>query len=156
MSDSTLALQQAVIAALQGHTPLTTLLGGSYIFDHVPDEQAYPYLGVSRAVTTQADSIGLSAMEHVLQLDAWSGASGKAETYQILSAVHDVLHEAALTLSGYTLSSLRHRKSEILRDPDLADQPYHGFAEYRALVSPRLTKGTTHPTTRRPFRAAFL
>lgn len=73
--------------------------------------------------------------EHLLTLHVWSQANGRREAHEIMGALSEALHEAALTLTGHRLVSLRHEQSDARREPD--GETTLGIVRLRALVEPQ-------------------
>ncbi len=134
MASASLALQQAIFAALAADAGLLALLGGVRVWDDVPERAEFPY--VTFALSSERDwSTGSEeGSEHLLTLHAWSRAAGRKEAHEILGALRRVLHDAALALSGHRLVNLRHEFSEVRRDAD--GETFHGIARYRAVTEP--------------------
>ncbi len=70
----------------------------------------------------------------MLTLHVWSRASGRKETYIIMSALREALHDKPLTLDGHRLINIRHEISEARRETD--GDTYHGIVRYRAVTEP--------------------
>jgi hypothetical protein len=70
-----------------------------------------------------------------LTLRVWSKSGGERDVHLILEAIRTALHEAALTVVGHRLVSLRHELSDAMRDPD--GETYFGTARFRAVVEPQ-------------------
>ncbi len=134
MASASWALQQAIFAALTADTGLTSLLGGNRVYDDVPARAEFPY--VTFALTNERDwgTGSEDGSEHLLTLHVWSRGSGRRQAHEIMGALRRVLHDAALTLTGYRLVNLRHEFSETRRDPD--GETYHGITRYRAVTEP--------------------
>jgi hypothetical protein len=125
-------LQQAIFAKLTGDAALVALLGGERVYDDVPTRAEFPY--VTFAQTSERDwSTGSEdGAEHVLTLNVWSRGGGRKEAHEIIGAVRAALHDAALSLTGHRLVSLRHELSEARRDAD--GETWHGIVRLRAVT----------------------
>jgi hypothetical protein len=135
-ADSQLAVQSAVLAALQGAPALTALLadGAGGVYDSVPAESAYPYvvIGEATAVPGEADSKDADVMEQTLTLHTWSRYLGLAEAKQIMAAVVAALDQANLSISGHSLVLLRFEFSSTFLDPDGLTR--HGVQRFRVIT----------------------
>jgi hypothetical protein len=133
MTHPSLALQQALVAALLADAALGALVGDR-IYDAAPRDVAFPYVRVGR--TTVADwSTGTEAgAEHRLTLDVWSRERGKRQCYEIMEAIEAVLHDAALTLDDHALVNLRLELTETRRDAD--GITFHAAMRFRAVTEP--------------------
>jgi len=127
-------LQQAVYGALSGSAPLTALLGGPRVYDDVPHAAAYPFVTMGQTSSTDYGTATEDGEEHILTLHVWSAAGGRGEAQVLMGAVRDILHNAALTLSGHTLVNLRQQFADIRREAD--GITIHGLARYRAITQP--------------------
>ena len=134
MASADWALQQAIYAALTGDATVTTLLGGAHVYDDAPQRTEFPYLTFGRSSLRDWSTGSEAGNEHVVTLHVWSQAAGRRQVYEIMKAVRDVLHEAALAVTGYRLINLRHEFSDARRDPD--GETYHGTVRFRAVTEP--------------------
>jgi len=134
MASPGLELQKSIHATLAADAPLLALLGGPRVYDDVPPGTAYPYVTIGESVVRDWSTGSDEGAEHILTLHVWSRAAGRRQTHEIMSAVRDVLHEAALTVSGHNLVNLRHEFSDARREPD--GETYHGVVRYRAVTEP--------------------
>lgn len=134
MTSSAFALQKALHAALTADAAVLALLGGPRIYDDVPHGAPVPY--VSFGLTTERDwSTGSEeGSEHVVTLHVWSDAAGRKQTQQIVSALRDVIHDAALSVPGHRLINLRHELSETRRETN--GDGYRGLVRLRAVTEP--------------------
>ena len=125
-------LQQAVYAALSADTALAALV--DEVHDHVPANAAFPYVAFGETETVPWGAKDFSGMEHTLTLNVWSRYKGRKEAKQIMAAIHDALHEAALAVTGQTLVNLRFKSAETAIDSDGVTR--HAVVRYRAVTHP--------------------
>lgn len=128
------ALQKAIYQALINDTALTTLLGGSNVFDDVPQGTPYPCVTLGPSLMRDWSTGSESGSEHVLILHAWSRAGGKKEAQAILARVRAALTQAPISLEDHHLVNLLHEVSEVRLDPD--GETYHGIVRLRAVTEP--------------------
>jgi hypothetical protein len=114
MSDAANALQKAIYETLAGDEALAALIGAAGIFDRRMTGKPMPYLVTAEIVT---NDFGPDAEEHILTIEAWSDAEGRREVQTIAAKVKDLLHDAALTVTGAVLVNLQHRSTRIRREP---------------------------------------
>lgn len=134
MSSPDWELQKAIYGALVADTGVVAALGGARIYDDVPRGAVFPYVTFG-PVTTRDWSTGTEqGAEHTLTLRAWSKNGGAREVHLVLDAVRAALHEAALTLTGHRLVSLRHEMSDAAREGD--GETWQGIARFRAVTEP--------------------
>ena len=126
------ALQRSVYAALIGDTNLTALLGGAYVYDHVPRGIGFPYITIGQITERDWSSDDQEAHEHMLILHVWSQAPGRKEAQAIMAAVRTRLHDQTLVLSGYRLVNMRHEFSETRRET--VGETLRGLLRFRAVT----------------------
>lgn len=134
MSSSTWELQKAVYGALVANAGVVAALGEARIHDQVPRGAPFPYVTVG-PITTRDWSTGTEeGSEHTLTLTAWSKARGAREVHLVLAAIHAALHDAALSIPGHRLVSLRHEMNDVVRERD--GETWQGIARFRAVTEP--------------------
>lgn len=112
-------LQAALVAALKGSAAVTALVGGR-VFDHVPEDAAYPYLVIGEALEepdNTHDSFGRRLDEAV---HVWDRVDGFARPMDIVAAIVALLdhQRTALTVAGHRVVSIRFLDARTLRDAD--------------------------------------
>jgi len=135
MSSPAWELQKAVYGALVADAALVALLGGARVYDEVPRGAAFPYVSFGPSNVRDWSTGTETGAEHLFTLRAWSKAGGEKEVHRVLEAVRAALHEAALTLDGYRLVSLRHETSDTMRGAD--GETYQGVVRFRAVTEPQ-------------------
>jgi len=138
MSDRSPELFAAIYAALNGDAALTTLLGGSYVFNGVPDGTRAPYIDIGDDTATDYSGTVIDAQEHTITLHTWTeqpvaGQSAKAVLMAVMARVRAVLHEASLPMSAGALCNLRQEFRQTMRDPDGIS--WHGVQRFRAVTN---------------------
>ena len=129
MSDSTLALQAAVVAALGADVGVQALVAGR-IYDRARADVAFPYVSVGPSQAEPWDTDDTTGWEVFLQLDVWSRERGGAvECRQVMQAIHDALHRAELTVTGHDFVLGRLDSARTLDDPDGVTT--HGVMRFR-------------------------
>lgn len=132
MPSASWSLQQAIYTTVTNDAALNALIGPPRLYDHVPQNTAYPYLTLGQSTVRDWSTGTEVGDEHSLTLHVWSRASGRKEANDIMAALKDALHDRALTLSGYRLVNMRHELSEARREPD--GDTYHGLIRFRAVT----------------------
>jgi hypothetical protein len=127
-------LQKSIHAKLTSDATVTALLGGDRVYDDVPRGADFPYLTFGQSTVRDWSTGTELGSEHILTLHIWSQANGERETHEIMGAVREALHDAAITVDGHHLVNLRHEFSDAVRDPD--GEIYHGVVRYRAVTEP--------------------
>lgn len=134
MSSPAWELQKAVYGVLVGNAGLVAALGGARIYDEVPRGAAFPYVTFGPSTTRDWSTGTERGAEHTLTLRAWSKGGGAREVHAVLEAIRSALHEAALTLDGHRLVSLRHEVSDAVREAD--GETWRGTVRFRAVTEP--------------------
>lgn len=129
MADSSLDLQKAIVAALKASAELTALVG-SRIYDQAPANAVKPYVSLGPEDWIAADGVGIVSYAGSVQIDVWSGATGKPEAKRIANAVQNALHLAPLTLDSAQLVLLAHRITRYFVEADGLTK--HGALDFRA------------------------
>jgi hypothetical protein len=135
MATASLALQEAVVAALSGNAPLVALLSGERIYDAVPARAEFPYVTIAQTSERDWSTGSEDGSEHIITLHVWSRGAGRKEALDIIGAVQTALIDEPPSVAGHRLVNLRHELSEARRDPD--GQTYHGLVRFRAVTEPQ-------------------
>jgi hypothetical protein len=132
MTSPAAELQKAVFAALANDAALLGALGGAKIYDDAPVHAGFPHITFGLTSVYDWSTSTESGTEQLFTLHVWSKAHGKAEALKIMEAARAVLDDAALTLDGHHLVSLRFDFAEVRFEDDLI--VYHGLLRFRALT----------------------
>lgn len=133
MALSAFELQKSVYAALQASASLQALIGNPCrVYSDVPHQTPFPYLTIGLMQEDDFSSSETQLSEINFDLHAWSRTASNKEARDILSVVHDILHDQTLALSGYTLVNLRHQSTLVFKDDDA--ETMHGVSSYRAVT----------------------
>lgn len=135
MSDPSLEVQAAIVAALKSAGALPTVIG-QRVYDAVPTSPAamFPYitLGDCQVLPDKADCI--DGAELFLQVDVWSRAVGFPEAKTIAKAVVAKLDDQPIVVAGHDVVVFEHQSTQYLRDPDGLSR--HAALTFRSLVFP--------------------
>lgn len=140
MSEPSLALQGAIVAALKDSAPVTAFIS-QRVYDRVPapvppaTEPTYPYVTIGNDQVLGAHAECLEgSVEIFATIDVWSRAVGKVEAKQISGAIVTLLNgSTALTLdSAYRLVLIEHDSTRHLDDPDGLTS--HSVVTFHALI----------------------
>lgn len=117
MSDPSLELQAALVAALKVDGALPAVLDGR-IYDAAPATAPYPYitLGECQVLPDKAECI--DGVEVYPQIDVWSQAVGYPEVKMIAKAVLAALDDQDITVAGFNVVVFEVQSVNYLRDPD--------------------------------------
>lgn len=135
-ADSQWAVQQAVYSALSNASALTSQLaaGDDSIFDHVPEDSAFPYITIFETTAQPFDTQVGNGMDMIIGIHSWSRYRGEKEIKNIMAAVYDALHDTALTITGHTHILTRFLNSQAVMDPDGLTR--HGVQQFRIITEP--------------------
>ena len=71
------ALQQAIYGVLSVDTGLAAL--GASVYDHVPQNAAFPYVVIGEDYATKADTDDTLDADHMITLHSWSRIEANAD-----------------------------------------------------------------------------
>ena len=87
-----------VITTLRADATLLALVPSTSIWNHVPQDKAFPYVRAWAAGSTAWDTQTANGLDDEIQVDAWTNRHGDLLALQIADAVRGVLHLATITL----------------------------------------------------------
>jgi hypothetical protein len=125
---SSLALQKAMLSRLAADPSVAALLGGSGIYDDVPQGTRPPYVSFGDIATRDWSTKDARAEEHFATLFVWSRERGRKQAYEIIAAIDAALAGAALVLDGHRLVSLSTTFWTVARE----GENYRGIVRLRA------------------------
>lgn len=134
MSSAALDLQKALYSRLKLHAPLSAMLGGTRIYDDVPQRAELPYITFGQSLMRDWSTATERGHEHIVTLHVWSRAAGRKEVHEIMDVLEQILHDQAPPLADHRIVNLRHEYSDARRDPD--GELYHGVVRYRVVTEP--------------------
>jgi hypothetical protein len=131
--NAALSLQQAVFAKLMASEDIKDIVDDPpRVFDTVPRGAAFPYIVIGEDRQTDWSTATEKGSEHRLSIHVWSRAPGAREARVAAQAVADALDGAALSVTGFTLVSLRWLEGETLREND--GETIHAQLMFRAVL----------------------
>lgn len=131
MSDALEGTQQAIYAAL-----ITASVAGGRIFDDVPENPVFPYVVIGESVADSDDATGTEGTDSTETIYVWSRQRGFKECKQIMSLIHDTLHQKTLTVAGRDTAHLFWNGSLTRRDSDGITR--QGIVRIRVISSVKL------------------
>lgn len=132
--NAALALQQAMCAALAADGPLTTLLGGAFVYDELPRGEPAPHVVFSTIETRDWSTMEAKAHEHFVTVDIATNARSRALAQALCDRVEAVLDNAPLTLAGHRLVNLRLVFWSVARMK--SEQTFGASLRFRAATEP--------------------
>jgi hypothetical protein len=129
------ALAASIRAAAMEHAAVKTVLGDpARIYDDPPPDVIFPYVTLGRVESRPGDASGMEAIEHAITLHCWSRYGGRAEALQVIAALRDALHNAALSVEGRRLVFVFAQFTDVFRSGD--GRTTHGILRLKALTEP--------------------
>lgn len=127
------ALALALVEGLRA-APAVAALVADRVYATAPRRPTYPCLAVSRIESRPFGGLGGEGLEHVVTLTAVSRFGGPEEARAVVAAVRAALHEAAPSIPGRRLVTLRVTYADVFRaaDRDLS----LGILRVRAVSEP--------------------
>ncbi len=126
MSDAVLALQTAVVAALDVHPVLSKMLTG--IYDGPPARAAYPYISIADGVVSDWSTKTELGREIRLALNIWDDGEEATRLHQLIGHTDDAIAALPRDLPGWRIASCVFLRSLVARNPA---GPWAGLIEYR-------------------------
>jgi hypothetical protein len=134
--DSSLEIQAALYTRLTTDPGVNALVANR-VFDHVPQNSAFPYLTIGDETWTDWSMAGVRGQSSTVSIHTWSRPAsdqprGRHEAKQIMEAVYEALHGKPMVLEGHRMVMIRQEYSETL--PDTDNVTYHGIQRFRVLT----------------------
>lgn len=115
-NDAQVNLQKTIYTALTGDSQLSAAVTG--VYDHVPAMTAFPYVTIGDTTVLDWSTKSNNGQEHTFVIHVWTQAEGVIATKTIAGHVYRILHEAALSVTGFNTLFCRCEFQNTLRDPD--------------------------------------
>jgi len=125
------ALQTIIFSTLSGDSNLTSTLGAT-VQDEVPSGTNYPVVQIGDDNAIDFSTKDLAGSETTIMIHVWSREFGSAQTKNIMDRIHTLLHDSALTVTGFNLINCRLEFTDVMRDPDGITR--HGVMRFRAII----------------------
>lgn len=137
MSDPSLELQAALVAALKGHVGAKV---AERVYDQVPapvppaTSATFPYvtLGDCQVLPDKAGCI--DGVQVYPQIDVWSRGVGYAEVKTIVKSILLVLDDQPLAVDGFNVVLFEIQSVHYLRDPDGLTR--HAALTFHGMLTP--------------------
>jgi hypothetical protein len=134
------ALQTGIYNRLTGYSALTTALGGSKIYDHVPYNTDAPYVVIGEDIVTESDTKTYNGWDFSITIHCWDfEAAGRKSVKTLMGHIYDALHrvESSITVSGFTLVYMHCDFQQTFQETAIEgsnDHYYHGVQRFKALI----------------------
>ena len=129
MSGALEAVQQMLVARLNGHPPLTGEISG--IFDGPPPRAEFPYIALATGASLDWSHKGGVGRELSLALMVHDDGETAARLHRVMALVEEALEPGLDHPAGWQVVTFGFRRTRILRS---AVGPWRGLVEYRARV----------------------
>lgn len=113
MAEPTFAVQKAIYEALS-----TALNGTASVYDHVPQDAAFPYVSIDAEEAMPRDFLASRRDQRMIYLSVWSRYKGQKEVKEIIAAIDAALHRARLALDTGTMVICMVRRKAVAKDAD--------------------------------------
>ena len=140
MSDPSLALQNAMEAALRSSPALAEAMGGRVrLYTLSPDDRApFPYIVIGEDQIIDDETECAASSEAITTAHVWSRveddvSASRAQAKTIAGIVRTILN-VALPLAGFVTTDWRFETARHLTDPD--QRTAHSVVEHRYLIDP--------------------
>ena len=130
MTDTTLALQQAIVAAVRDDATLGGLVNRR-IYDRSPAEVTPPYITLGPADVISAGAGCISGDQITQQIDVWSTAPGHGECKTICGALRTLFRRLAVE-QAYLRFEIEHQATRVF--PDADGLTTHGVVTVQAII----------------------
>lgn len=127
MSGAAEAMQAALVAALQGHAPVASVVSG--IFDGPPVRAAWPYVVIDDGSTSDWSHKSGRGREHRIGIIIWDDGDAPSRLHGLMTEAEAAIEAMPGDLGGHRLVSLTFLRSRVVRDPE---GPWGGFVQYLA------------------------
>jgi hypothetical protein len=117
MSEATLPLQAAVVAALKASAPLTALVDAK-VYDRVPPNTLPPYVTITGWQEVEDGTDCMDASEVFFDVQAFSATVGRPEAARIAGAVKAALHRLTPATAGWTNVEIIYRGTQYFTESD--------------------------------------
>ena len=127
-------LQSAIVSALRSSSALTSLLGGAFVYDDVPDSRRPPYVVIGPVETVDWSTATEEGEEHFIEITAWSSANGRKAAVAMAGEIRAALSALPGNLPGHALVNFTRETTRSEADPD--DRHFRAVSSFRAVTEP--------------------
>lgn len=131
---SALTVQGALFTRLNGAVVLVSADGALPVYDHVPQDAAFPYIMIGEMTGSQWNTKTQDGDEQTISVHCFSQYNGMSQVKQMMDEVTQLVTGSALDLSSGTFSEvlLRLEYFEAFLEGD--GRTRHGVLRFRLLV----------------------
>lgn len=127
--------QKAIYALLNGDSTLRTLCGKAsgvaFVFDHVPENQVFPYISIFEMPFDDRGNHTKEGFESEFQVSVFyqDPKRGNKAVQDIQARIDALLHKVNICVAGWNVISMRRTTIEILLEDDNVTR--HGVQRFR-------------------------
>ncbi len=110
------ALQGALVGALNADAALLALIGAGAVFDAVPKGRTGAYIVVARHDVLARDGDGAPGHDHRVLLHVWHGEASRKAVLAVAERVVAVALGAVLTPAGLVVTHRQHMRTDTVID----------------------------------------
>lgn len=129
MAEPSAAVQKAIYQALTAGSPSPL---SCPVYDHVPQDAAFPYVSIDAQQVNEADYLASRMDERFIYLTVWSRYRGQKEVLGILANMDTALHRKRLALDTGTMVICHVARKATMKDAD--GVTYQGSMTLRILT----------------------
>lgn len=129
MSSALEAVQQMLMAVLNGDQPLADAISG--IYDGPLSRAAFPYIALATGASLDWSHKGGTGRELSLALTVHDDGESAARLHRVMGLAEEALSDGLSDPAGWQIVTFDFRRTRILRSPV---SPWSGLIEYRARV----------------------
>ncbi|MBK8631381.1 MAG: DUF3168 domain-containing protein [Sphingomonadales bacterium] len=126
MSDPAMAVQAAIVAALNASSSLSAEISG--VFDGPPPRARFPYVTISDGLVTDWSTKTEPGREVRVALTVWDDGDSPARLHRLMDETAQALTTLPAALDGWRLVSCIFLRSLVARS---ATGPWAGLVEHR-------------------------
>jgi hypothetical protein len=123
-----LKVQQAILALLSQSPGI-----GYSVFDHTPDNQAYPYVVIGDDNVQPFDTKTFNGFELSVVIHTWSQYAGRKEIKTMQGLIYSALHNEAIEVAGYNTVLCQFEFSETFVEDD--GRTRHGIQRFNVIIT---------------------
>ena len=109
-------VQQALYSKLTSDGVLMGMVSG--VYDAPPQHAAVPYIVIGDGEAVGKPQVMGDVTECRLELHVWTTASGRKASLAILNRLHGLLHQGTMSVSGFTLLTMRTSRADTQVEPE--------------------------------------
>lgn len=130
MTDTTVALQQAIVAAVRADAELAQLIN-QRIWDRPPSSPEKPYITIGPVDVISDDATCIDGDVITQSIDVWSTEPGQVECRKICGAVRRLLRRLQCNQGGLRFE-IEHQATRVF--PDADGITTHGVVTVQAII----------------------